>query len=95
MLALGIFFATLLFVIWQPRGLGIGWSAMAGAMVALATGVIHIGDVPVVWHIVWDATFTLSGLSSSHYCWMKLGFLNGRRCMWRALVAVRGGGCSG
>ena len=52
MLALVIFIATLVFVIWQPRGLGIGWSAMAGATVALATGVIHWHDIPVVWHIV-------------------------------------------
>ncbi|MFT9165834.1 MAG: ArsB/NhaD family transporter, partial [Komagataeibacter saccharivorans] len=62
MLALAIFIATLVFVIWQPRGLGIGWSAMTGAAVALATGVIHWHDIPVVWHIVWDATFTFVAL---------------------------------
>lgn len=62
MLALLIFLATLVLVILQPRGLGIGWSAMAGAAVALLTGVVGWADVPVVWHIVWDATFTFSTL---------------------------------
>ena len=47
-----IFLATLIFVIWQPRGLGIGWSAAAGAAVALLAGVIQVADIPVVWHIV-------------------------------------------
>lgn len=57
-----IFVVTLVLVIWQPRGLGIGWSALGGAAVALATGVIQWGDIPTVWHIVWDATFTFVGL---------------------------------
>ncbi|MGI3903027.1 MAG: ArsB/NhaD family transporter, partial [Janthinobacterium lividum] len=62
MLALTIFLVTLLFVIWQPKDLGIGWSALAGAAVTLALGVIHPGDIPIVWHIVWDATFTFVAL---------------------------------
>ena len=45
MLALVIFLVTLVFVIWQPKGLGIGWSALIGAGVALAAGVIEIGDI--------------------------------------------------
>lgn len=45
MLALAIFVVTLVLVIWQPRGLGIGWSALAGAAVALATGVVGWHDV--------------------------------------------------
>ena len=35
LLALAIFVVTIALVIWQPRGLGIGWSAMGGAAVAL------------------------------------------------------------
>lgn len=56
--ALLIFLATIGLVIWQPRGLGIGWSAAAGAAIALLIGVVSLGDIPVVWHIVWNATTT-------------------------------------
>jgi len=56
LLGLLIFLITLVLVIWQPRGLGIGVSATLGALLALATGVVRPADVPVVWNIVWDAT---------------------------------------
>ncbi|WP_164119621.1 arsenic transporter [Serratia marcescens] len=56
LLAGSIFLLTLVLVIWQPRGLSIGWSASIGAVLALGTGVIHIDDIPVVWNIVWNAT---------------------------------------
>ena len=51
-----IFIATITLVIWQPRGLGIGWSASAGAVVALAAGLVEISDIAIVWHMVWNAT---------------------------------------
>ena len=86
MLALAIFIATLVFVIWQPRGLGIGWSAMAGAAVALASGVIHWHDIPVVWHIVWDATFTFIALIVISLLLDEAGFFH-----WAALHVVRWG----
>lgn len=62
MLAFAIFIVTLALVIWQPKNLGIGWSALGGAAVALAAGVVHCADVGVVWDIVWDATFTFVAL---------------------------------
>lgn len=56
LLAGSLFLLTLVLVIWQPRGLSIGWSASIGALLALATGVIHLDDIPAVWSIVWNAT---------------------------------------
>ncbi len=36
----------------------IGWSATAGAILALLFGVISFQDIPIVWNIVWNATAT-------------------------------------
>ncbi len=90
MLAVAIFVVTLALVIWQPRGLGIGWSALGGAAVALAVGVIHLQDIPVVWHIVWDATFTFVGLIIVSLLLDEAGFFH-----WAALHVARWGGGRG
>ncbi|WP_062224375.1 arsenic transporter [Aureimonas sp. D3] len=90
MLALAIFVATLVLVIWQPRGLGIGWSALAGAAVALATGVVGWGDVGTVWEIVWDATFTFVALIVISLVLDEAGFF-----AWAALHVARWGGGNG
>ena len=58
LVALLIFITTIALVIWQPKGLGVRWSAMLGAALALLTGVVEVGQIPTVWGFVWNATFT-------------------------------------
>jgi arsenical pump membrane protein len=86
LIGLLIFMATLALVIWQPRGLGIGWSALLGAAVALAAGVITPADVPLVWGIVWDATFTFVALIVISLVLDAAGFFE-----WAALHVARWG----
>ena len=57
-LASALFIITLLFVIWQPKGLNIGWSAMAGATIALLVGIVDFQDVGTVIDITWNATLS-------------------------------------
>lgn len=85
-----IFLATLVLVIWQPKGLPIGWAALGGAVAALVLDVVHWNDVPAVWFIVWDATFTLIGLIVISLVLDAAGFFE-----WAALHVMRWAGGRG
>lgn len=89
-LALLIFVVTITLVIWQPKGLSIGWSALGGAALALLLGVVSLGDIPVVWHIVWNATAAFVAIIIISLLLDEAGFFE-----WAALHVGRWGGGHG
>ncbi|MGN8001065.1 arsenic transporter [Sphingomonas sp. 22176] len=90
LLAVLIFATTIALVIWQPKGIGIGWSAMGGAVVALLAGVVTLSDVPVVWGIVWNATAAFVAIIVISLLLDEAGFFE-----WAALHVARWGGGKG
>ena len=84
LVALAVFVFTLLLVIWQPKGLGVGWSAALGAIVALAAGAVSLHDIPTVWAIVWNATATFIAVIIISLLLDEAGFFE-----WAALHVAR------
>jgi len=83
-LAVSIFLITLLFVIWQPKGLQIGTSAVIGAVVAYIFGVVNYEDLFTVFDIVWDATFAFIGIIILSLVLDEIGFFE-----WCALKMAK------
>lgn len=90
LVAIAVFVFTLILVIWQPKGLGVGWSAALGALIALAAGAVSLHDIPSVWAIVWNATATFIALIIISLLLDEAGFFE-----WAALHVARWANGSG
>lgn len=68
-----VFVITLSLIIWRPKGLGIGFSALGGALLALATGVVTLDNMWEMRVILGNTTFTLLAFLAIRWILEKAG----------------------
>jgi arsenical pump membrane protein len=64
---------TLTLIIWRPQGLGIGFSALGGALLGLATGVVTLDNIWATRVILANTTFTLLAFLTIRWLLEKAG----------------------
>jgi len=82
--ALTLFLVTLTLIIWQPKGLQIGTTAVIGAVLAIALGIVSTDDVVTVIDIVWDATLAFIGIIILSMVLDEIGFFE-----WAAIKMAK------
>jgi len=68
-----VFVITLTLIIWRPKGLGIGFSALGGALLGLATGVVTLDNIWEIRVILGNTTFTLIAFLAIRWILEKAG----------------------
>jgi arsenical pump membrane protein len=79
-----VFIASLILIVWKPRGLNEAFVALAGAGLLFASRLLVPQDAEYIWGFVWNATFSLIGIMLFTSLLDQNGFFR-----WAALHIVR------
>ncbi|WP_096015117.1 ArsB/NhaD family transporter [Campylobacter lanienae] len=89
-MAFGIFAIAMVLIYARPFGLPVWLSAVAGALCALAFGVVSTMDALRVLAMVWDSTVVLVGLIIIAMAFEKIGFFDSLATKIISMCADRG-----
>jgi len=84
--AVTILAATLVVVVWRPRGVGVGWPAVGGALLCLIVGLVQFTDVREALTVVGDATIAFIAIVLISLVLDRAGLFT-----WAALHVARWG----